>query len=843
MRALPKGILVSFCAAALFGGCNDRSLRPLTPCTTSGVSQQVPIDDVKNVDLLFMVDNSGSMREEQQKLRREFPRMVRALVTGDIDGDSTPDGPAVQSLRVGVVTSDMGVAGIGTQQGEQAISSCGAVGASVDVARANYGDDGILRNVGSSIAASGSDPAVNCDADNMGGDDTIAFAALPAYLTFDGAMSGDTAAVDEYVRRVSCMANTGVNGCAFEQQLESVLKAITPPNETPTNGAFHIADNDTVHQTGHGCAVFLPDGSCDLTQQGADQVNAGWFREDSLFAIVVISDEDDCSASDRAVFDFNLTSGPYADPFTRYQAQTRCERFATDLVHPVQRYVDGILARRATNAKRIVYAVITGVPPTLTDEDDEGTDNIQAILDSAPMQYSYLTENRPAGPGGSIIPVPNTNLAEACHHTVPQVTITGTGGTVNGSQTISNVTLTGGAVPFVGMGLSGSSIAAGTLVTAVAGAGPYTLTVDEAATATDGAAALRALTFDATGTADTTSGSGTLTNFTLGATTPVVGMVITGNGIPTGTTVQIVTGAGPYTITMSAAATVTATSVAMSVRILDVSAVPARRIVGVARGLQTTSLNQANAIVQSICVDDFRPAVERILRLIQANLAGSCLPRRLIRNALNEVNCGVFVTLAPGLHCDDAQFAGIYDTTKTQRVVTGTVTREKCTMQQVPVAPSDVVTGVGPAAGAGWYYDDYTTETTTCTSPQRISFTMNAKPPEGSVMEFGCSQPVQDGDLTVDIGTECSGTCSFPTQASVDAFALRYNLPMTFDRTVTPGANEDFICEYNSNTCQIRCDTDADCPGGFVCYDEDLTSDVGPAAPLVCVNPTCGSGF
>ena len=71
--------------------------------------------DIPNVDLVFVVDDSGSMRVEQAKLRAQFPRMVRALLTGDSD-PLTPgnEWPPVQSLRIAVVTSDMGVAGVGT---------------------------------------------------------------------------------------------------------------------------------------------------------------------------------------------------------------------------------------------------------------------------------------------------------------------------------------------------------------------------------------------------------------------------------------------------------------------------------------------------------------------------------------------------------------------------------------------------------------------------------------------------------------------------------------------------------------------------------------------------------
>ena len=46
-----------------------------------------PCDDtpqvIDKVDLLFVVDNSGSMREEQASLRAQFPRLVDVLTSGD----------------------------------------------------------------------------------------------------------------------------------------------------------------------------------------------------------------------------------------------------------------------------------------------------------------------------------------------------------------------------------------------------------------------------------------------------------------------------------------------------------------------------------------------------------------------------------------------------------------------------------------------------------------------------------------------------------------------------------------------------------------------------------------
>ena len=86
------GTLVALGLLSATSGCLDRELTPLTPCLVSGVVSNVSIKNVDKVDILFMVDNSNSMREEQELLRQQFPSLVRILTSGDRDGDGVRDG-------------------------------------------------------------------------------------------------------------------------------------------------------------------------------------------------------------------------------------------------------------------------------------------------------------------------------------------------------------------------------------------------------------------------------------------------------------------------------------------------------------------------------------------------------------------------------------------------------------------------------------------------------------------------------------------------------------------------------------------------------------------------------
>jgi hypothetical protein len=63
----------------------------------------VELNPLRQLDLVFMIDNSPSMAPKQDKLRANFPRLIAAL-KNPIDG-SLPD------LRVAIIDSDLGTAG------------------------------------------------------------------------------------------------------------------------------------------------------------------------------------------------------------------------------------------------------------------------------------------------------------------------------------------------------------------------------------------------------------------------------------------------------------------------------------------------------------------------------------------------------------------------------------------------------------------------------------------------------------------------------------------------------------------------------------------------------------
>lgn len=352
-------------AQSLTSGCAERPLRPLIPCTLSGVVNEVEITQVNELDLLFLVDNSASMREEQAALISEIPRMVTILATGELPDGSTFE--PVASLRVGVITSDMGVGGINIP----ANTMCSRT----------LGDDGVMLT-------------------EHRGARTDCAAAYPPFLDF-AASSG---VAEAFTADVRCLANTGAGGCAFEQQLEAVLKALTPSTSTITfpQRRLGVELRNTV---GHGDTENAVD--------RGDGTREGFVRPNSLLAIVVITDEDDCSSADLDLYDIEGENDAY--PVPTYldssgqvlRATSRQCAAHRDAQHPISRYVDGLLALRPEAEARLIFAVVGGVAPeVVAANSEEVVENDVPILvhDYAGMLADPSMQETPSASGRDLVP-------------------------------------------------------------------------------------------------------------------------------------------------------------------------------------------------------------------------------------------------------------------------------------------------------------------------------------------------------------------------------------------------------------------------------------------------------
>lgn len=270
----------------------DRSV-----CLGPELPERDCFEGAAKLDLLFMVDDSNSMGQEQANLTTNFGRLIDALVQPpDDNGDGYPDWEPLEDLHVGVVSSDVGTGG-------HVVQTCD---------NPSVGDDGQLLHAGNTRLD-------DCEE------------SYPSYLE-----GPDDGMADAF----TCVATLGTGGCGFEQQLESVRRALVDRR---------------------------------------DDTNAGFLRDDTALAIVMVTDEDDCSAADDSIFD------PLRDDLGIMNL--RCHRYP-ELVTPTDTFVDALLALR-DNPQRLTVAAITGVPRDLLVGAGPVFEaaELDAILDAPAMQF------------------------------------------------------------------------------------------------------------------------------------------------------------------------------------------------------------------------------------------------------------------------------------------------------------------------------------------------------------------------------------------------------------------------------------------------------------------------
>lgn len=161
-----------------------------------------------------------------------------------------------------------------------------------------------------------------------------------------------------FSQQVGCVARVGTGGCGFEQQLEAVLKALSPSRPQSWTAADYLPPIFEGNTTGRG-----------------DGANAGFVREDSVLAVLVLTDEEDCSAANPDLFN------PDSTTFDGAPLNLRCFAYP-EATHPIGRFVDG-LSRLRRDPRRFVYTAIVGIP---LDADPGSTaPNYAAILDHPSM--------------------------------------------------------------------------------------------------------------------------------------------------------------------------------------------------------------------------------------------------------------------------------------------------------------------------------------------------------------------------------------------------------------------------------------------------------------------------
>ena len=316
------------------------------------------VTGVAAVDLLFMIDNSNSMAENQSNLARNIGALIDQLVDpprvrDPVTGVERPRFPAVRDLHLGVISSDLGTPG-------SVVPSCAAT---------DVGDDGLLNPIRSGPALTTHPPWTSAPSGSRPARCTENPAQYPSFLTFT-----PTTVVADFREDFICNAYLSSAGCGLEQQLESVHRALIVHNPRAT--------------------------------AGNTDPNAGFVRDEALLGIVMVTDEEDGSVRDcryaergvpctDATRVFDIMSPDWSSSDLNLRMYLYSPGTAWDPTWPIDRYVDparptrGFPSLKPGHPERVIFAAIAGVPITLPRR-------------GAAIDWATLLGSRPDGADGFV---------------------------------------------------------------------------------------------------------------------------------------------------------------------------------------------------------------------------------------------------------------------------------------------------------------------------------------------------------------------------------------------------------------------------------------------------------
>ncbi|HTQ07013.1 MAG TPA: hypothetical protein VMI54_24310 [Polyangiaceae bacterium] len=278
-------------------GCLDRPVAPATPTTTNVYISQVRQTGVDKIDLLFMIDNSLSMADKQQILASAVPVLVQRLITptcvdangnpvggGNVvaDGNGTcsqgvPEFKPIQDIHVGIVTSSLG------DHGSNDV--CSDAQAQVDAAAGVQDFYNDKAQLVPSVR-----PAANLYSWNNTGflvwDPRDQSMVLDPHTPITANETTASTFINNFTTQVTA---TTENGCGFEAQLEGWYRFLVDPQPVAT------MSNDGQNSVRPKQA----DGKTDLVNNVVLTQRAAFLRPDSLLAVVMLTDENDCSVVDE----------------------------------------------------------------------------------------------------------------------------------------------------------------------------------------------------------------------------------------------------------------------------------------------------------------------------------------------------------------------------------------------------------------------------------------------------------------------------------------------------------------------------------------------------------------
>ncbi|HHH31429.1 MAG TPA: hypothetical protein ENK57_24200 [Polyangiaceae bacterium] len=279
--------------AASATGCLNRPIERVEPRTTTTIVERLTQSSVDKIDLLLVIDNSRSMADKQEILNLAVPDLVNELINPKCvyeDGSDSPQQPAsplddcpeagtdrefdpILDIHIGILTSSIGSHGADACD----TSAMMSLNFSVD-------DKAHLIN------RAGTDP----------GDPTVPTYQDLGFLVWDPDPEtpshnppGETDSTNLINNLTQMVVGAGEVGCGYEATLEAWYRFLVEPAPYES---ITIENNSAVLEGID--KVIVGDGP---NNPGQRQL---FMRPDSLLAIIMLSDENDCSIRDGGQFYF-----------------------------------------------------------------------------------------------------------------------------------------------------------------------------------------------------------------------------------------------------------------------------------------------------------------------------------------------------------------------------------------------------------------------------------------------------------------------------------------------------------------------------------------------------------
>ncbi|MEZ4452269.1 MAG: VWA domain-containing protein [Nannocystaceae bacterium] len=378
--------------------CLGHPLKEVQYDTTQVDQTGFPLAINKDVDILFVIDDSGSMAEEQALLAKNFGAFIGVLEAPDVKAN----------YRIGVTTTDHSnprcpKAETTPTNGDLVLSSC--------IDRAANGDfifNGVEPPLDAGYACT--DVCGLTDADLVIRPTSTDKDPSEKPRPWLESIEGKTNIPDgiSTLEAFQCFGPQGVAGCGFESHLESMYLA--------------------------------------LKQSEAEtEQNYGFLRDDAILSVVVLTDEMDCSYNEAHKEIFIDNKVFWNDPTDVVPTSAVCFRAGVECVgsgdptyeacyaenhdvagnpgasdadavlHPISRYVDQLQKiedqKKSTDqSQEVLFALIGGVPPGY---EDGGDIVYSSVADPAFLEDFGIAPGCTLGSGQAVPPVRMREFAEA----------------------------------------------------------------------------------------------------------------------------------------------------------------------------------------------------------------------------------------------------------------------------------------------------------------------------------------------------------------------------------------------------------------------------------------------